>query len=338
MLRLPPFEHVAPRSVEEALRVRADAGPAGQFVAGGTDLYPNMKRRQETPAVVVDIAGLPELRGVTPGPGGGLRLGACLRLSEIETQRDLLAAYGAVARGAATISTPLLRNMGTLGGNLLLDTRCNYYDQTWEWRRSIDFCMKKDGTVCWVAPGSPRCWAVQSSDLAPVMVAMGASVVLRSPGGSERSLPAAALYHDDGMRFTTRRPDELLTAVDLPPPGGARTVYRKVRRRGSFDFPVLGTAVWLRLAGGKAAGNGSPPVVEDVRIVLGAVASFPRRMTAAEDLLRGQPLDEDHLRAAADACWRPAKPMDNTDLTLGWRKDIVRPEVTRALREAAGVG
>jgi 4-hydroxybenzoyl-CoA reductase subunit beta len=331
VLRLPPFEWVRPSSVGEAIRARAAAGPEGQFVAGGTDLFPNMKRRQETPRVVVDIAGLPELRGVAED-GGGLRLGAAARLSEIEAHPALLARFPAVARGAAVISTPLLRNMGTLGGNLLLDTRCNYYDQTFEWRKAISFCMKKDGDTCWVAPGSPRCWAVQSSDLAPVMVATGARVVLRSPGG-ERALDAADLYRDDGIRFTARRPDELLAAVLLPDPAGTRAVYRKVRRRGAFDFPVLGTAVWARLSGG---GGGAAPVAEDIRIVLGAVGSAPLRATEAEDLLRGKPLDEAAVRAAADAAWRPARPLDNTDFTIGWRKEIVRPEVARALREVAG--
>ncbi|MHC4821306.1 MAG: FAD binding domain-containing protein, partial [Planctomycetota bacterium] len=239
MLRLPPFTYLRPVDIDEALAMRADAGPDGQFVAGGTDLYPNMKRRQETPGIVIDISEVPELRSVAQGEGGGLALGACMRLSEIEHQKDLLASYGAVSHGAAVISTPLLRNMGTLGGNLLLDTRCNYYDQTYEWRKSIDFCMKKDGEVCWVAPGSPRCWAVQSSDLAPVMVALDAQVTLRSPGG-ERVIPAQALYNNDGMEFTTRRFDEMLTHVTLPPPNGWRATYRKVRRRGTFDFPVLG--------------------------------------------------------------------------------------------------
>ena len=327
MLRLPPFDYLRPASAAEAISMRADAGPAGQFVAGGTDLYPNMKRRHETPQTVVDVADLPELRSVAAGPGGGLRLGAALRLSEVERQRDLLAAYPVVTCAASTISTPILRNMGTLGGNLLLDTRCNYYDQSYEWRKSIDFCMKKDGDTCWVAPGSSRCWAVQSSDLAPVMVAIGAEVVLRGPEG-ERSIPAEALYNDDGMRFVTKKPGELLVAAVLPAPGGWRAVYRKVRRRGSFDFPVLGTAVWARLAGG----NGEAPVAEEIRIVLGAIASRPFRAKAAEDLLRGKPLTEDRIRAAADAAWKPARPMDNTDLTLGWRKEIVRPELTRALR------
>jgi len=336
MLRLPPFEYRRPRTLDEAIRMRADAGPEGEFVAGGTDLYPNMKRRQQTPAVVIDLADLPDLRGVAAAPGGGLRLGAGLRLSEVESQKDLLAGYPAITGGAASISTPILRNMGTLGGNLLLDTRCNYYDQGYEWRRAIDFCMKKDGETCWVAPGSARCWAVQSSDLAPVVVALGAEVELRGREGA-RTIPAEALYLDDGMRFHSKRPDEVLVSISLPAPGGWRATYRKVRRRGSFDFPVLGTAVWARLAG---RNGGAPlaeePVVEEVRIVLGAVGSRPIRARAAEDALRGKALTEEAIRAAADLASRPAKPLDNTDFTIGWRKEIVRPEVARALREVAG--
>jgi len=295
-----------------------------------------MKRRQQTPAVVVDISALAELRGVAAGKGGGLRLGAGLRLSEIERQRDLLAAYQAVTHAAATISTPILRNMGTLGGNLCLDTRCNYYDQTYEWRHAVDFCMKREGTVCWVAPGSRRCWAVQSSDLAPVMVALGATVTLRGPAG-EREVPAESLYRNDGIEYLSKRPDELLTAVTLPAPDGWRAVYRKVRRRGSFDFPVLGTAVWLRFAGGKPGGNGKPPVVAEARVVLGGVASWPLRVPAAEAALRGRPLDEDAVREAANAAHKAARPLDNTDFTIPWRKDLVRPEVTRALRATLAV-
>ena len=153
-----------------------------------------------------------------------------------------------MSKAAELISTPLLRNMGSIGGNLLLDTRCNYYDQNYEWRKGINFCMKKDGEICWVAPSSPRCWAVQSSDSAPVMVAIGAKVKLISSSG-ERLLPAADLYNDDGIRYLNKRPDELLTEIHLPPTNGWRATYWKLRRRGSFDFPVLGVATCLTSGG-----------------------------------------------------------------------------------------
>src|SRR2546430_5987103 len=157
--------------------------------------------------------------------------------------------YPVIASAARTISTPILRNMGTIGGNLLLDTRCNYYDQNYEWRKAINFCLKKDGDICWVAPGSSKCWAVQSSDLVPVMVAIGARFRLTSTLG-ERMIDAAAFYHDDGIDYLKKRPDELLADIHLPPADGWRASYQKLRRRGAFDFPVLGVAAYVRVGTG----------------------------------------------------------------------------------------
>jgi 4-hydroxybenzoyl-CoA reductase subunit beta len=182
--------------------------------------------------------------------------------------------------------------------------------------------MKKDGKICWVAPSSPRCWAVQSSDLAPVMVALGATVTLRGSGG-ERTIPARSLYVDDGIQFLSKQPDELLVHVEVPALSGARASYLKLRRRGAFDFPVLGVAAWARFAQGG--------VVDDVRIILGAVGSFPRSSEEAGEIVRGNPLTDDIMDAAARAAARPAKPLDNTDFTIGWRKDMVPVYVRRAL-------
>jgi 4-hydroxybenzoyl-CoA reductase subunit beta len=333
MLRLPPFLLLEPRTVDEAVQMRAAAGEDCSFVAGGTDLYPNMKRRQQTPAAVVSLARIAELKEISGTPEDGVTIGACVSLTTIATHPVISTHYRAVAHAAHTISTPLLRNMGTMGGNLLLDTRCNYYDQTYEWRRSIDFCMKRDGEICWVAPSSPRCWAVQSSDGVPVAVALGAEVTLASARGVRR-IPAAALYRNDGIEFLTKAPDELLVAYHLPPIGGGpevgttwRATYRKLRRRDAFDFPVLGVAARVDLAG-----DGT---VRAARIVLGAVASYPMEITEAADALVGTRLDATSIGAAADAAYRPAKPMDNTDFTLGWRKEMVRVSVQRALEELA---
>jgi 4-hydroxybenzoyl-CoA reductase subunit beta len=231
-----------------------------------------------------------------------------------------------VARAAELISTPLLRNMGTLGGNLCLDTRCNYYNQTYEWRKAIDFCMKKDGAICWVAPSSPRCWAVQSSDLAPVMVALDAQFVLVGPAG-ERIVPAGRFYHNDGINYLTKQLDEILTAVRLPAADGWDATYWKLRRRGSFDFPVLGVAAWVRWQGSEVA---------DARIVLGGVASYPQEISDAAQALRGSRLEDAAVTAAADAAFRPSKPMDNTDFGLAWRKEMTRTYVRRALEELRG--
>src|SRR4029450_9837869 len=200
MMRLPKFEYRVPLTIAEAAKIMADAGPAGQFVAGGTDLYPNMKRRQQMPTTVISVRGLNELSQITGDGGSGMRVGASVILTDICEHPTINRDYPVVAQAARMISTPLLRNMGTIGGNLLLDTRCTYYHQSSEWRKGINFCLKKDGDVCWVAPGSSKCWAVQSSDLVPVMVAIGAKLRLASTLG-ERQVEASGFYNDDGIEY-----------------------------------------------------------------------------------------------------------------------------------------
>lgn len=324
MLRLPPFTYLAPRSVEEAVRMMAEHGPDALYVAGGTDLYPNMKRRQFEPKVLVGLSGLRELRGVREN--SHLTIGAGTTLAQLANHPTVQQQFPGLAKAAGLVSTPQLRNVGTIGGNLCLDTRCNYYNQSYFWRKAIGFCMKKDGDVCLVAPGSPRCWAVSSSDTAPVMVAIGAKVRLVGPAG-ERVIPAQALYHDDGMNYLTKAPDEILTEILLPPADGLKTTYWKLRRRGSFDFPILGVAVALRQA--------DDGTVTDVRIVLGAVASYPVEAEEAERMLVGQKLTPELIDAVAHVAYKPAKPLDNTDLSHPYRKKMARVYVARALREIA---
>lgn len=327
-MRLPAFRYLAPRSLAEATRMIADAGPDGMLVSGGTDLYPNMKRLQFDPRILVGLRHLPELLGVSGDPHRGMRIGAATPLHQISLHPAIRAHYPALATAARSVATPQIQRMGTIGGNLCVDTRCNYYNQSYEWRRAIGFCMKRDGDVCLVAPGSPRCVAVSSSDTAPVMMALGATVVLTGPDG-ERTVPAAALYRDDGMAYLTRRPEEILTAILLPPVDGLRSTYWKLRRRGSFDFPILGVAASLRLGGDGTCA--------DARIVLGAVSSHPMRAAAAEGVLLGRRLTSELIEEAAAAAYAPAKPLDNTDLTLAYRKRMVRVFVSRALRELANL-
>src|SRR5258708_2221375 len=210
MLRVPTVRYLQPRTLTDALRMKSEAGPEGMFVAGGTDLYPNMKRRHQEPKTVISLMGIPELRKVE-----GWNVGTCVTLSTLSNVPNFQ--HSALATAARLVSTPLLRNMGTLGGNLCLDTRCNYYNQGYEWRKAIDFCMKKDGKICWVAPSSPRCWAVSSSDVAPVMVAIGAEYRLVGPQG-ERVVPAARFYHHDGINYFTKTPHEILVDEALPAP------------------------------------------------------------------------------------------------------------------------
>jgi len=324
VLRLPPCEARFPTSIAEAIELKATHGLEASYVAGGTDLYPNMKRRQQTPYHLIDIRRIPELGRLEVDADGVLIIGAGVTLTQLIRDEHVAAGWPVLGQAAATISTPILQNMGTVGGNLLLDTRCNYYDQSYEWRKAIDFCMKKDGEICWVAPSSPRCWAVQSSDLVPVMIALDATVTLAGPEGA-RTIPAQALYHNDGIDYLTKRRDELLVSVQVPAMGLARATYQKLRRRGSFDFPVLGVAAWIRPNGGTTVGA--------ARVVIGAVGSYPIVSEAAATALVGHALDDDTIDAAARAAAKPAKPLDNTDFTIGWRKDMVAVYVRRALKE-----
>jgi 4-hydroxybenzoyl-CoA reductase subunit beta len=330
MMRLPRFQYFAVQQLEPAFKILSDYGPEAQVVAGGTDLFPNMKRRQQTPTRVIGLRGIRALHQRSGAATSGLTIGAMVSLTRLERDEAVRAAWPALTRAAQLISTPPLRNMGTLGGNLCLDTRCNYYDQNYEWRKAIDFCMKKDGAVCWVAPGSPRCWAVSSSDTAPVLCAIGAEVTLASAAG-ERRIPVAELFHDDGIQYLAKRADEILTAVHLPGNDGRwRAVYKKLRRRNSFDFPVLGVAAAARFA---SNGDGT---VEEARIVISGTGSRPHAATAAAARLVGHRLDDAELvRDVAAAAAQLAKPLDNTDFALGWRKEMARQYVAAALTDLA---
>jgi 4-hydroxybenzoyl-CoA reductase subunit beta len=327
MMRLPPFTYLAPRRVEEAVRLLAEHGPDAMVVAGGTDLYPNMKRRQFEPKVLVGLRGIPGLAAITGSAREGLRIGAAATLTRVARDPDVATGYPALARAAGVVSTPQLRNVGTLGGNVCVDTRCNYYNQSYEWRKSIGFCMKKDGDICLVAPGSPRCWAVSSSDTAPVLWSLGAELTLAGPKG-ERRIPVEALYRDDGIEYLAKTADEVVTEIRLPPVDGWRATYWKLRRRGAFDFPVLGVAVAVRLEG---------DVCRDARVVLGAVASTPREAPEAARALVGERLTPEAIERAAALAARPAKPLDNTDLVYHYRKKMTRVYVARALGELAGL-
>ena len=321
MLRLPRFKYLRPKSAREAARMSADLGPRAMFVAGGTDLFPKLKRRQfEIDALIaLDFLSREVNNGSTEcAVGAGVTLAAASR-DEHLTQN-----FTGYAEAAGLVSSPPLRNAGTVGGNLCVDTRCNYYDMTYEWRKAAGFCMKKDGDICLVAPSSPRCWAITSSDTAPMAIALDGVVGLTGPDG-ERELPVSALYRDDGMDYMAKTPSEVVTSLQLSANRETKSAYVKLRRRGSIDFPIAGAAVALELDG---------DTVARCRIVLSAVASYPLEATAAEDFLKGKRVSEDAIRETADIAAKPAKPLDNADLSHFWRKRMVRVVVEQALHQA----
>src|ERR1700682_1311990 len=281
MMRLPLFEFRAPRTLDEAVRILDDQGPNPMPLAGGTDLLPNMKRRQQVPRTLMSLRYVESLKHVQWSDSAS-RLGACLTLTDVAEDPRFRNGMTALSQAASLVATPHIRNMATLGGNLCLDTRCNYYNQNYEWRKAINFCLKKDGDTCWVAPGSPKCMAVSSTDTAPALIALGARVRLVSRT-EEREVLLADLYNNDGLDYIKRKPNEILAEVVLDSLHGWRSTYWKLRRRGSFDFPVLSVAAAARISGSGA--------VEEARIVIGSAASRPLvAVEAAKSPIR-PPLD-----------------------------------------------
>ncbi len=345
MLRLPAFDYIAAKSIEEAAAILAGEGTAEaaaqghdapvRLVAGGTDLWPNMKRRHQSAKTVVslmEIPGLAEIRA--EDPQGEIRIGATSLLSDVAAHPGIRARYPAFAEAVDSISSPPLRNMGTIGGNLCLDTRCTYYNQTEDWRRGIDYCLKEKGKTCWVATSSPKCLAHTASDAAPILQALGARVrlVSREGGGgggngiSERTIPIGELYRNDGIDYLTKRPEEILTEILLPgeaDAGHCRSAFWKLRRRGSIDFAVLSAAVAVWMDGGG--------VVTKANIVLGAVASAPSVAEEAGAALVGKKLTEESIAEAAGLARKVATPFDNTDFQAQWRGGMVEGWVAGVL-------
>jgi 4-hydroxybenzoyl-CoA reductase subunit beta len=299
----------------------ADLGPRAMFVAGGTDLFPKLKRRQFEVETLIGLDFLP--REIRNGSSECI-VGAGVTLAAASNNVHLNESFAGYAEAAGLVSSPPLRNAGTVGGNLCVDTRCNYYDMTYEWRKAAGFCMKKDGDICLVAPSSSRCWAVSSSDTAPMAIALDGVVSLTGPDG-ERELPVSALYRDDGIDYMAKQPHEVVTSLNLSVARDTRTAYVKLRRRGSIDFPIAGAAVAVQLDGDE---------IVSCRIVLSAVASHPLEATAAEAFLKGKRVSADTFRETAEIAAKPAKPLDNADLSHFWRKRMVRVVVEQALARA----
>ncbi|MGB7947909.1 MAG: FAD binding domain-containing protein, partial [Candidatus Binatia bacterium] len=297
-------------------------------VAGGTEVYPKMKRGQFTPRHLVALRNLRELRGKRLNKDG-FWIGAGESLTTVSSHSLIAKHFPALAHAAESVSTPQLRNMGTIGGNVLVDTRCNYYDQTSFWRQAVGFCMKKDGDICLVAPGSAKCLAIASSDTAPVLVSLGTEAVLVSKQG-ERRVKLEELFIDDGIRFLGKQQDEALKALLIPRRQlGYRNIYMKLRRRGSFDFPILGVAATIDMD--------EHGECRDARLVLTAVASAPKVIAEATTLLQGNRVTKPLIDAVADAAAKSAHPLDNADLDYWYRKRMAKVYTQRALAQLAGL-
>jgi 4-hydroxybenzoyl-CoA reductase subunit beta len=328
MLRLPEFHYSQPRSLKQATKALVDLGAEAMLVAGGTDVYPKMKRGQFTPRNLISLRALRELKGIRQSKEG-LWIGAGESLTAVSSHRLITKHFPALAHAAESVSTPQLRNMGTIGGNVLVDTRCNYYDQTLFWRQAVGFCMKKDGDICLVAPGSSKCLAIASSDTSPVLVSLGAEAILVNHQG-ERRVKLEDLYRDDGIDYSAKAKDEVLKELLIPRESlGRRNVYLKLRRRGSFDFPILGVAATMD--------TDERGECRHVSVALTAVASAPKVVPEAMALLQGKKVTLDLINAVADLASKTAHPLDNADLDYWYRKRMAKVYTQRALASLAGL-
>jgi 4-hydroxybenzoyl-CoA reductase subunit beta len=317
---LPVFEYCTPATAGEAARLLADKEHPSALIGGGTDLLPAMKRRQTTPVALVSLSAIDSLKGIRIEDDGRCTIGASTLLREVEYST---AVPSALASAAGGIASPQIRNTATVGGNLCLDTRCNYIDMPDTWREASGHCLKEGGEVCWVAPKGNRCWAVSSSDLAPLAIALEGEIQLVGATG-ERSIPAGDLYQDDGIAFQTKTADEILISLTLPA-DAPRATYRKLRRRGAIDFPILGVA-----AAGRFDADGT---CLWARLVISAVSPAPMRATEAEDFIVGRRLTDEVIEEAARLASVPVRPQDNTDMGSRYRKWMAPVFVNRALRD-----
>lgn len=333
MLRLPRFELRQPTSVAEASRVLAELGPGAVVLAGGTDLLPNMKHELLTPPVVVSLGRIEALRGIRVDADRSLVIGAMTTIADVAASEIVAERAPGLAQAAGLIAGPQLRRAGTIGGNVLLDTRCQYYNQTHFWRTALGFCLKKDGTACHVVTGGSRCVAAAAADTAPALMTLGASLEIEGASGG-RVVPVEDFWIADGVLNRRLLPGEILVSIRIPAaPPGHRGAYGKLRERGSLDFPLLGVAARIDL---DAEG-----MVERADLVLTALAAKPRRVAEAAKLRGLRPGTPEFDRAVLDVAElarRRCRTLTNLPGDAVWRQDMIPVYVKRTLHAAIAGG
>ena len=325
-MSLPSFQLLRPKTLDEAVALMAKHGGEGKIVACGTDLLPSMKQKLFTPPYVLDLGGVRELRGIRNLPGDGIEIGALTTLSTVEHSALVRKDYPVLYQAVKTVASPVLRNMGTIGGNVCLDTRCLWYNQSLLWRKSCGFCLKKDGDLCHVAPGGKFCWAAFSGDTPPALLCLGAELEIAGPNGL-RCTPLSEFYVNDGMVRLHLAANEIVTRVFLPEASaGWRGSYQKLRVRGSIDYPLAGVAVALKMKSGR---------VENARVAITALNPAPFLVKDADAHLVGAVPSEEIAERIGELAARTAKPLTTSALTPEYRREMVRVFAKRAVMAAA---
>jgi 4-hydroxybenzoyl-CoA reductase subunit beta len=328
MLRLHPYEYHGPTRLDEALALLSAHGEDAMPIAGGTDLVPNMKHGLFTPGHLVSLRRIDELRGFDAGEDGGLRVGACESLDAVARHPAVGERWPMLAAACAQVSGPQLRRVGTLGGNVCLDTRCTWYNQTRFWRGALGYCLKKDGVDCHVVKGGTRCVAAHSADGATALCALGAELEIAAPDGGRRIVPIDAFFTSDGVWNRRMEKGEILAGVRLPPPRpGARAAFRKLRIRDSIDFPLANLAVAAELAADGA--------VLSLRVFASGMGAYPRRVGKVEEAAKGLRLTDDVIEAVSEQAFRQCHPLENIIVDPEWRRAMIPVMTRRALVEIA---
>jgi 4-hydroxybenzoyl-CoA reductase subunit beta len=325
-LSLPEFKLLRPHATAEAIALLAQHAGNIRILAGGTDLLPSMQQKLFAPQYVLDIRRIAELKGIRQQPNGSVEIGALTALTDVEHSDVLRQHFPVLTEAAKTVASPVLRNMGTIGGNICLDTRCLWYNQSLQWRKSCGFCIKKDGDLCHVAPGGTKCWAAFSGDTPAALLCLDAEIEIASAAGIRR-VKLSEFYTGLGDNYRKLAANELLTRVFLPASSaGRRGVYRKLRIRGSIDYPLAGVAVVLKQSNGH---------IEDVRIGLTAVNPAPVLVKGATELLAGRHMTEEWAEAAGVLAAQTAKPLTTSALTAEYRREMIRVFTKRAVLSLA---
>jgi 4-hydroxybenzoyl-CoA reductase subunit beta len=325
-LSLSEFKLLRPRTLDEALSHLAKHGGNTRLLAGGTDIIPSMRQKLFEPQYLLDIRHIAELKGIRTQPNGDVEIGALTTLSAIEKSSLLRSQYPVLTEAAATVASPVLRNMGTIGGNICLDTRCLWYNQSLQWRKACGFCIKKDGDLCHVAPGGSKCWAAFSGDTPPALLCLNAEIEIAGPSGTRR-IALRDFYTGLGDTYRKLQPDEVLTRIFLPASSANyKGIYRKLRIRGSIDYPLAGVAVIMKRSNGH---------ISDARVALTAVNPAPVLVKGASQALEGKSMDESLAELVGDLAARTAKPLTTSALTPEYRREMIRVFTKRAVLAAA---
>ena len=327
MLRLHPYVYHRPGTVSEAIEILAEHAGDAMPIAGGTDLVPNMKHGLFTPGHLVSLRGIEEMQGVQEDESG-FTIGAVASLDRVASDPRIVKSLPSLARACALVSGPQLRRMGTIGGNVCLDTRCTYYNQTLFWRKALGYCLKKDGTACHVVKGGTRCVAAHSADAATALMPLDAELRIVGPDG-ERTTTVSRFFTSDGVWNRRMEPSELLVSIRVPRPGPAtRHSFQKLRARASIDFPMLNLAMRVDF--------GEDDVIVGLQGAASALGSYPRKLGRLDAIAHGNRLTEPVMEAVAEEAFRQCHPLDNMPVDVEWRRAMVPVLVRRALSEIGG--